>query len=238
MKPRQDISSALHAGHATRYLRGLDAHVRLLLALGVGILTTVLLPHGLLLQTRLVIGYDAAALCLLALAWTTMHFATPHGIQAGAWRQDTSRTAIFLIVLLGAVAGFAAILVMLGDVKSESAAHGEKVAHIAVSVLAVVCSWMMIHTTFALHYARRYYQDRTSRPDMADAGGLNFPGHGQPDYWDFAYYSFVIGMCSQVSDVSPGGRQMRRLTLLHSVLSFFFNTAVLALAINIVASAL
>ena len=107
-----------------------------------------------------------------------------------------------------------------------------------MSIVAVLCSWFLVHTTFALHYARRYYQDKTARPHAENAGGLDFPEKGEPDYWDFAYYSLVIGMTSQVSDVGTTSRGMRRLTLIHSVLSFFFNTVVLALAINIVAGGL
>jgi len=89
-----------------------------------------------------------------------------------------------------------------------------------------------------MHYAHEYYQDDLSTPVIDDIGGLEFPKETRPDYWDFLYYSFVVGMTSQVSDVQITSRAMRRLTLIHGVLSFFFNTAILAMSINIIAGLL
>lgn len=232
------MNVALHVAHATRWIRGLDSHVRFATAVVIGVLTGFLLPRGLLLETRLFIGYDVGALCLLGLAWLVMTYATPHSIHTNAWRQDSSRTAIFGLVLFCAVGGMGANLATLATTKGDTVTHAAKLGHAGVSVIAVLCSWFMTHTTFALHYARRYYQDVIRRSQVEAAGGLKFPGAGQPDYWDFAYYSFVIGMCFQVSDVSAVSRQMRRLTLMHSVLSFFFNTAVIALAVNVATSVL
>lgn len=224
--------------HATRSLRALDAHFRVLIALAVAVLTLLLLPHRLLWATRSVVAYDSGALALLAMAWTVITYATPHSIHANAWRQDASRSAITVLVLVCALGGLAANVITLGTLKIEGLTQAAKVGHAVSSGVAVLCSWFMTHTTFALHYARRYYQDVVRRTHVEAAGGLKFPNEGQPDYWDFVYYSFVIGMCFQVSDVSAVSRQMRRLTLAHSVLAFFFNTAVLALAVNVATSVL
>ncbi len=101
---------------------------------------------------------------------------------------------------------------------------------------ALTSSWLVIQTVFAFHYARRYYVDLHAR--ATHAGGLVFPGGSDPDYLDFAYYSFVIGMTSQVSDVQVTSPIMRRMTMVHGVLAFIFNIAVLALCINTIASAL
>jgi len=106
--------------------------------------------------------------------------------------------------------------------------------HLTLTVLTIVGSWLLVHTIFALHYAHAYYQPAASSKD-GDAGGLDFPSDWEPDYWDFMYFSFVIGMTSQVSDVEVNSRVMRRLALLHGILSFFFNTAILAMSINIIA---
>ena len=232
------MNVALEAAHSTRWIRSLDSHVRFSIAVGVGALAGLLLPHTLLLQTRLVLGYDIGAICLLALAWLVITYATPHSIHTTAQRQDLSRTVIFGLVLFCALGSMGANLFTLASTKGDDVPHAAKLGHAAVSVVAVLCSWFLTHTTFALHYARRYYQavDRRTHPESP--GGLKFPNEGQPDYWDFAYYSFVIGMCFQVSDVSAVSRQMRRLTLAHSILSFFFNTAVLALAVNVATSVL
>lgn len=112
------------------------------------------------------------------------------------------------------------------------------VTRLLLAGLTVVASWTVTHTTFALHYAHHYYGDGPA-PGAADhRGGLAFPGGALPDYWDFLYFSFVVGMTCQVSDVQVTTRAMRRLTLLHGVLSFFFNTVILALAVNLLASSL
>ena len=109
--------------------------------------------------------------------------------------------------------------------------------HLGLAIMTIVSSWLLVHTIFAQHYAHIYYQaDRTLAESKAD--GLDFPGEIEPDYWDFLYFSFVIGMTSQVSDVSVTSRQMRRLSLLHGILAFFFNTTIVAMAINIVAGSI
>jgi uncharacterized membrane protein len=105
--------------------------------------------------------------------------------------------------------------------------------HLALAAATIVLSWAAIHTTFALHYAHEYYRG-------GEVGGLAFPGDGeqQPDYWDFVYFSFVIGMTAQVSDVGITDRMIRRTAIAHGVVSFIFNTALLALMVNIAASAI
>ena len=116
--------------------------------------------------------------------------------------------------------------------------NGATAPHLVLAILAVATSWLLVHTMFALHYAHYYYGDDPSRAGDDERGGLAFPGGGPPDYWDFFYFSFVVGMTCQVSDVQVTSRGMRRLTLTHGVLSFFFNTGLLALAVNIIAGAL
>ena len=97
----------------------------------------------------------------------------------------------------------------------------------------MVSSWFLIHTVFAMHYAHGYYRDEDEGPDFASAGGLEFPNEKEPDFLDFAYFSFVIGMTCQVSDVQVSSQGMRRLALVHGLLSFVFNTVILALSINL-----
>jgi len=100
---------------------------------------------------------------------------------------------------------------------------------VGVAALSVVLSWLFMNTTFALHYAHGYYGD-----DGHLQGGLDFPCTPKPDYWDFVYFSFVVGMCFQVSDVTVSGRHMRHVTLLHSVVAFFFNVFILAISVSVV----
>ena len=108
--------------------------------------------------------------------------------------------------------------------------------YLLLAGLAVGASWMVTHTTFALHYAHHFYGDGPAPGAADDRGGLAFPGGELPDFLDFLYFAFVVGMTCQVSDVQVTTRPMRRLTLLHGVLSFFFNTIILALAVNLLAS--
>jgi uncharacterized membrane protein len=102
--------------------------------------------------------------------------------------------------------------------------------YVALAIGTVVLSWTFIHTIFALHYAHEFYGSGEHK------NGLRFPGDGQPDYWDFIYFSFVVGMTFQVSDVAVTHKSVRRMVVAHGALSFFFTTAVVAMAVNIAAS--
>jgi uncharacterized membrane protein len=104
--------------------------------------------------------------------------------------------------------------------------------HIALAGITVVLSWSFLHTMFAVHYAHEYY----AGPEDEPGKGLEFPGHEPPDYWDFMYYSFVIGTACATADVNVTSRRIRRITALHCIVAFFFNTTILALTVNIGAS--
>lgn len=122
------------------------------------------------------------------------------------------------------------------------AAQGESprflLLHVGLTFLALGFSWLLIHVRFAFHYAHCYYNAARLQHSSQTDGGLDFPGEREPDYLDFAYFSFVIGMTSQVSDVVVTSRAMRRLILMHGLLSFGFNVVVVALSVNIFASLL
>ena len=120
--------------------------------------------------------------------------------------------------------------------QSRGLSGSERALHIALSMAALAASWLFIQTVFAFRYAHRYYQEE--RLKEPDGPGLQFPGGLDPDYFDFLYYAHVVGMTSQVSDVQVTSREMRRLTLVHGVLSFGFNMLILALSINVVAGLL
>jgi len=112
----------------------------------------------------------------------------------------------------------------------------ERAAHVVLGVVSLALSWLMIHTIYAFHYAHRYYQEEKN--NKIAGAGLDFPGKLDPNYFDFMYFSYVVGMTSQVSDVQVTSREMRHITTVHSLLSFAFNMLVLALSINVVASAI
>lgn len=218
-----------------KLLRNLDARPRLLISALVSGLVCILLPDWLHLPTRIIITWNTGVICFLALAWSMMIGATPQKMQRSAQRQDDSRLVILILVIAAACISLFTIGVMLKNTKGISVSI--LTLHVTLAGLTVVCSWLLAHTMFALHYAHNYYrQDRDSSDN--NNGDLDFPRESQPDYWDFLYFSFVIGMTCQVSDVQVISRSMRRLTLVHGVFTFFFNTVILALSINIIAGVL
>jgi hypothetical protein len=153
---------------------------------------------------------------------------------ARAQAQDPPGVVLLALLLLSVLVSLVAIGLMLQYVKDWSRA--ERLAHLALSMCALAFSWLLMQTTFAFRYAHVYYREHGQ---FASKGsGLNFPGAAAPDYLDFLYYAFVVGMTSQVSDVVVTSKTMRHWTLLHSVIAFAFNMLVLALSINVMAGAI
>ena len=208
----------------------LTAPHRLAIVAAIGFATHFALPSSMSTSNRALVGWDLAALAYLCLSWMTIMRADMAMTRIRAQAQDQSSSVIFLLVVLAACASFVAIGFMVGDIKTLS--YWQRTGHLTLSIAALLLSWLLIQTLFVFHYAKRYY----APPDGGSKapGGLHFPEDKQPDYLDFAYYSFVVGMTSQVSDVAVTSRAMRHLTLVHGVLSFVFNMAILAMSINII----
>ncbi len=199
------------------------------LALAVG--AALVLERSFSTRFVLLASWDVGALCYLGLAWLVIARADATLTRLRAQRYDPSGYTIFLLVVIAASTSFVAIGFMVGDIKDLP--FWPRAERLTLSVAALLLSWLLIHTLFAFHYARLYY----FLPEGGDEHhrGLKFPDEDdEPDYLDFAYYSFVVGMTSQVSDVAVLSRPMRRLTLVHGVLSFIYNIAILAMSINII----
>ena len=145
-------------------------------------------------------------------------------LQEGEW-------TIFAITVATVLASFMAIFGEFSATKSLLG--GAKLFNVGLIAATLLLSWLMLHTTFCYRYAHEFYSKGTS-PHFER--GLDFPGEKQPDYLDFAYFAIVLGMTFQVSDVQVTSRKMRRLAALHGLLSFLFNTVILALSVNIGAS--
>jgi len=208
-----------------KILRIIYARPRFFIAVAVGLITLFLLPTSLRVTTRLLLGWDIALVLYLALAYTTVFLGEHINLRHVATMQDDGR---FLILALTSIAAFASLAAIVFELGAPHAGPMQ----LTLAVATILLSWSAIHTTFALHYAHEYYRRDT-------AGGLAFPGGEiDPDYWDFVYFSFVIGMTAQVSDVGITDRMIRRTATVHGITSFLFNTALLALMINIAASAL
>lgn len=217
----------------TKHLTETSGVQRLVYGLLAG-LASAALPLPLIWQFRGLLGWSIGVAVYLALAWWLCERFDAKRTRERAQAQDEPSVVLFFLMLLATMACVAAIVVMMQQGHDFSGA--ERTLHIAMSVIALVASWLFIHTMFAFRYAHRYYQEE--KQHEADGPGLQFPGGLDPDYFDFLYYAFVIGMTSQVSDVQVTSREMRRITMVHGVLSFGFNMLVLALSINVVAGAL
>ena len=208
-------------------VRVVYARPRTFIAIALGIIAFFLLPGSLRLVTRLLIAWDIFVAMYLLLVYTMVVRSGLAHIKRNAVLQDDGRFVILLVTALGAFASIAAIVFELGpDHKSA--------AELALATGTIALSWSAVHTQFALHYAHEYYRG-------AAPGGLQFPSgdqHEDADYWDFVYFSFVIGMTAQVSDVGITDKIIRRTATVHGIISFVFNTALVALMVNIAASAI
>ena len=208
-------------------VRVVYARPRLFISVALGIVAFFLLPSSLRLVTRLLVSWDIFVTFYLVLAYIMMFRCGIAHIRRRAVLQDDGRFLILLVTALGAFASIAAIVFELG------ASH-RGVPELTLATVTIALSWAAVHTIFALHYAHDYY--RGAKP-----GGLQFPSgdeHDHADYWDFVYFSFVIGMTAQVSDVGITDKTIRRTATAHGIISFVFNTALVALMVNIAASAI
>lgn len=204
--------------------------IRLVIVIAIAVAADMLTRSWWGTGTRLLFGWDAGALAYLFLAWVVVARSDDDMTRVRAQQYDQSGYVIFLLVLTAASASFVAIGFLAGNLKAL--AFWPRAAYLALTVTALLLSWLLIQTLFAFHYAHLYY----ARPEAGKEHqrGLKFPDEGEPDYLDFAYYAFVIGMTSQVSDVAVMARHMRRITLIHGVLSFVYNITILAMSINII----
>jgi uncharacterized membrane protein len=210
-------------------LRVVLARPRLFLAALVGAIVIALVPHDWWLPTRLIAGWDIGVALYLVAACQLSLSGDIKSMRQRAQMEDEGRFGMLVLTVVAALTSLGAIVALLGH-----AYAGERDnLQLGLATATILLSWAFIHTIFALHYAHEYYSEKIGR-----ARALNFPGDDAPDYWDFFYFSFVIGMTSQVSDVSIVSKAMRRTVVAHGIVSFLFNAALLALMVNIAASAI
>jgi uncharacterized membrane protein len=214
------------------FIRQVKARIRLVIAFAFGVvLHLVLSPDWPRLPTtRILLCWNASvALYLLMALWVMRQSDVAH-MRQRAYRQDEGQKTILLLTIGSVLASLVTIVAELSSIKTLSGS--DKLLHIALTASTVASSWLFMHLMFALHYAHDYYlSGRHGREP-----GLAFPQDPLPDYWDFLYFSAVIGTSGQTSDVSFTSKAMRRTGLVHCVLAYFYNTTVLALTINIAAS--
>lgn len=179
--------------------------------------------NGLPLAIGLLLSFDLATVAFLAMTAVMFARFSPDAVRRRARAQDADAWSVLACCIA------LALVIVVSLVIELRGSHGDLGA-VVLAVSSILLAWMFINAMFALHYAHRYYDDR-----IEGTGDLAFPGDENPDYWDFAYFSFVLGMTFQVSDVAIRSRRMRRIALVHGLVAFLFNVVIVALTVNLVA---
>ncbi|GGB17150.1 hypothetical protein GCM10011511_46160 [Puia dinghuensis] len=176
------------------------------------------------------IGWDCFSVCMIIISVVIFSSMRPRQIRVLAKQEDAGRIIVFLIVLAAILGSLLGVLLLLGNKEHWLLSKGMETF---IYITGVICSWNLLHIMFAYRYALLYYGEHPLDPDQHTVG-LQIPNELWPDYLDFAYFSFVIGMTFQVSDIEISSRLIRRLALVHGLLSFLFNTVIVALTINVI----
>lgn len=212
----------------------LDRTYRLFLSLAIGVLVYFLVEKPGSRGNAFLYGWICFAATSLFFSWVTILLQHPKKTAKIAQEQDASWLVVFLIVVGAAFISLFAVILLLNSQPPNS-----KIGlslHIVLSLVAITLSWLLIHSVFTIRYAHLFYGklQKEEEGEFGYAGGLQFPGNEQPDFLDFAYFSFVLAMTFQTADVNITKRHIRRLALAHGLLSFVYNTTIIALIINII----
>src|SRR3954462_5727908 len=199
-------------------------------ALGLAVIAILFATCDWRTPTKLLVGWNLGIGLYLILAFNLMARSDVHRIRRRAANQDEGSIARLVLIVAAASASMSAIFPELGTTGTAP----RQTAQLILATSTILLSWAFIHSMFALHYAHEFYGD--GRDGVV--GGISFPDDTEPDYWDFCYFSFTLGMCAQLSDATISSKSIRRTALSHSVISFVFNAALLALTVNIAASAI
>ncbi len=210
-----------------------DAHHRLIWSVGAAVVAYLVMEGRVDQPLQIDCAWIVFAFVDLLFIWLMFVHEDPGTVRRTIKLQDSSRTFLFFLVVIACAVSLAAVGLILSP--SKNLPTGKKTLYSLLTFATVGFSWFLVHSVFAIRYAHMYYRSGMSKHAEEKIGGLEFPSEPRPDYRDFAYYSFVVGMTCQVSDVQVTERKLRRLTLTHGVLSFAFNTIILALSINIIA---
>ncbi|MGH7068119.1 MAG: DUF1345 domain-containing protein [Acetobacteraceae bacterium] len=214
--------------------RALAARPVLISSTALGVVLYLLLPPAIRPLTRAILGWNGGVLLFVLASVVTFVRANPEHMSAYAAAQEEGEWTIFGLTIAGVTFSFAAILGEFSAIGQH--AKGLSALRLILVITTLLASWLMTHVTFAWRYAHEYYAMPPGHRSV-DAG-LEFPSEPRPDYWDFLYFSLVLGMTFQVSDVQITSRKMRRLAMIHGFLSFLFNTVILALSVNLAAGLL
>lgn len=215
-----------------RLLRNLDSRSRLGLSIMVGMAGFNLMPDSLHIDIKILAAWIAGVFCFLTLFVLMANSANPEKTYYLAQDKEAQHSVIFFLVMITACTSIFAIGLM--ESNNQNIPKPMLALKVGLSLIAVICSWFLTHTVFALHYATSYYRQQLISKLGEYAKGLDFPGDEEPDFWDFMYFSFTIGMTAQTSDVSITSLPMRKLVLGHAVVSFLFYMVIVASSVNVV----
>ncbi len=203
------------------------ALVRVAISSAAGVAAYIAVSARLPTTAATLVSWDTFALVLLALSWRGIQTSNAEATRQRASSEDPGRTLVYAIVVLTSSVSLLGATLLVRD--PHALAPGLAGSAAALCLITVAIAWTMTHVAFTFRYAHLYY-----REDVEGVGGLDFPGDQAPMYFDFAYFSFTIGMCFQVSDVCVTSHQIRRAVLLHSIISFAYNSIILAFVLNLV----
>lgn len=231
-KPKQTRIESHHRGKLRPWLvRFVLAHKRLFGSAAIGILVFFLLRknEGLPVPAGF-FAWDVGVICFLASVYWMVWHSDAAMIRRQSATQDEGRNLVLIGAIGAVVISVAVILVWLSG---EMSAGRPPARDLALVFLTIPLSWMFIHTIFMLHYAHEFYAEHRGA-----GGGLRFPGDDQPDYWDFVYFAFGVGMAAQVADVTVTSKPVRHIVMIHSVVSFIFNVTLIAMTVSIIGDAI
>lgn len=209
----------------------LDSNARLIISVGAAAITFITMYGKGEPSIHLMTTWIVFSLFHLGFSWISILYCDAADIPKLVNKQDAGRTVTFISILVATLASLLAVVLLFSETKTLRGI--DLVTHIVLSITSVFCSWWLLHTNFIFKYAHLYYITKPEEPGK-NSNGLEFPQTEKPGYWDFTYYSFVIGTTFQVSDVSICSTRIRKIVWLHSLFSFGFNTTIIALTINII----
>lgn len=210
-----------------RIIRIVKSRPRLFIAAAIAVAIAGFVPGDWWLTTRLLAGWDIGVAFYLVAVSQLLAMGGVEYLRRRAASEDEGRIGVLVLAAMASLASLGAIVALLGN----SHAGERDPVQLALAIVTTVLSWGFIHVIFAVHYANEYYGAQRRK-----IVGMIFPKDEEPDYWDFLYFSFVIGMTSQVSDVAVASKSVRRTVLAHGIVSFLFNVTLIALVVNIAAS--
>jgi uncharacterized membrane protein len=233
LSPGKSEGKAMRRMHVS--IRIIGSRPRLFSCILLGAMAYFVMPDSWRVASRALVAWNiGVGFYLLLIGWMILR-SRPNSIARRAAEQDEGRFFILILSTVSTLASIGAIVVQLASVKDAQGIV--KALHIALALSTILSSWLFIHSMYALHYAHEYFFEFRKNPDQPGQlrGGLDFAGGQTPTYGDFLYFAFAIGCAAATSDTNVTTTAMRRMVTVHSILSFFFNTTILALTINIAA---